>query len=593
VRDLVLRSSSAPIADYYPVRRPEPSPSDANHTRAAPEPLWTMFCRAVRADTYLRVPLAGRSVPVDLLLAQAERTATQVLQALGTDRLPRRIGVVMANGEPWVRSILAIFRLGVAAVPLALPNAFGSLDRYLHHLFRVASDAQLDVILVDESIRRILPQVRAALPGMAFVDVTDAPAQPASRDLPGAVDPGQMAVLQYTSGSTSEPKGVMLTQANVVAGLDSLADGVAWTVDDSMAVWLPLFHDMGLFLTLSALSRGSSVHLWRPGDFIRRTRNWLESFGASRATAAPAPNFAYERLTDVVRQGGVPDGLDLSAWRIAYNGAESVHLRTIEEFQTTFGPYGFRPATMFPCYGLAEATLVVTFPVPGAPPRHRFLNRFSLDPGRPVRDVPAGNAEARAVVSVGRVVPGLRMRIALDDRPVADNVVGEVQIRGPAVTSGYLGRPADAQPFTVSGWLRTGDAAFTDGGDLFLVGRIKEMVIVRGQNFYPEDVEDLVRATPGVDRRHCAALGVRVDDRELMLVLLESSLAGRAAEELAARVRTEIVSRLGLDAVEVLTLRPGAIPFTSSGKVRRRAARQLYERHELGGQRRGWSREGG
>jgi acyl-CoA synthetase (AMP-forming)/AMP-acid ligase II len=566
------------------------SPPHPVEDRGASAPLWTAFARAVRTGAVVREPLAGRAVAFDALLSGAERTATQVLHTMAVDgtvaadRLPSRLGLLMANGEPWLRALFSAFRLGAAVVPLATPATSSDLDAYCRHLRRIATDADLDAILIDDSVRRVAPALRAGLPGLPVIDVADVPAQPASADLPGAPEATGTAIVQYTSGSTSAPKGVVLSHRNVLAGLTSLAVGAEWTDGDSMGMWLPLFHDMGLFLTLSALLHGSPVTLWRPSDFIRRNGAWLQSFAASRTTAAPAPNFAYDYLVRRARQDGVPDGVDLSAWRLAYNGAEPVHAATIEEFQATFGRYGFRPEAMFPCYGLAEATLAVTFPTPGRPPRYRHLDRTLLDPGERVRDVPAGAPQARAVVALGHAAPGLRLRVAAGDTPLAGEVVGEVQVRGPAVTAGYLRRPAEEQPFTADGWLRTGDAGFVDGDDLFVVGRLTDRVIVRGQNYYPEDVEEVVRAMPGVDRRRCAALSVTHDRHESMLVLVETHQDRPAAERLAARVRAGVVGALGLDAVEVVTVPPRTIPFTSSGKVRRRAARQLYERHECAGQ---------
>jgi fatty-acyl-CoA synthase len=524
------------------------------------------------------------------LLCDAEQIARRTLIALTADRPPRAIGLLMANGEPWLRGLLATFRLGAAAVPLALPVAFSGREAYLAHLRRVARDAGLDALLIDASSHRLVLPLREALPEVPLVDVTDVPAGPlpAWSGLPDEAGAEDLAVIQYTSGSTSAPKGVALTHANVSAGLAAVTGGVDWRSEDVVGIWIPLFHDMGLFLTLSAFARGSSVWLWRPSEFIRRTRDWLAAFAASPATVSAAPNFGYDYLV----AAGAPDGLDLSGWRVAFNGAEPVQRRTIERFTETFGPYGFRPEAMLPCYGLAESVLGVAFHPVGVLPRALDVDRFSLGPGDRVRVVDAGADEARPVVSVGRAVPGIEIRVAAEDGGrLLPGVVGEVQVRGPSVMRGYLGRPAREQPFTADSWLKTADLAFDWDGDLFIVGRTKNMIVVRGQNYYAEDVEEVVRGTPGVQRRHCAAVGLELDGREQLLVLVETSLVGEAADEAAAladRVEQQIVRQLGLDAVRVHPVAPRTIPFTSSGKAQRHAVRALYERRELGGVQRGW-----
>ncbi|MFV0129836.1 AMP-binding protein [Streptomyces sp. HMX112] len=553
--------------------------------------LWTDLTDAVRPRTVLHTPMREDTHhPFERVLADAERTAGALLGRLRQPVKPR-IGLLMANGEPWVRGLLATARLGGAAVPVALPVAFPGFDSYLDHVRRIAEDARLDAVLVDATTERVTPRLAAGLPGLPFVDITGVPAEAVPRDLGGPGGDEDLAVIQYTSGSTSSPKGVALTNANVAAGLASLADGVDWRAeDDVMGQWVPLFHDMGLFLMLSAFARGSSVCLWRPSDFIRDTRSWLAGFAASPATAMPAPNFAFDYLVDAVADG-VPEGLDLSRWRVAYNAAEPVHQRTIDRFEATFAPYGFRPETMLPAYGLAEATLVATYADLRTRPTTRTVDRYALGLGASVRQVPPQAPEARPVVCVGRAVPGLEVRVGDGDREVPDGTVGELQIHGPAVMRGYLNLPDSEQPFTADRWLRTGDLAFALDGEFHIVGRMKDMIVIRGQNYYPEDVEEIVRQIPGVDRRHCAALGVTDDSGvgggERIAVLFETALGAPEAAELTADVRREIVSRLGFENVDVMSVAPRSIPFTSSGKVKRRQARELYIQGRISGPQRG------
>lgn len=512
----------------------------------------------------LHLPYEGRSVPVTQLLADAERTASAIAGE-------HRVGILMANGEPWLRGLLACFRVGAAAVPIALPIAFGGGESYESHLRRVVEDAGLRLLLVDDQSAALLSRL-GTLPGVELVDITEVPA--AAGPLPaGAGD--EYAVIQYTSGSTSAPKGVALTAFNILAGLESIADSLELTEDDEVGIWLPLFHDMGLFGALTHLTRGYPVHLWRTTDFIRDTRKWLASAAATGSTVLPMPNFAYQRMVDVVEADGVPDRLDLSRWRITCNGAEPVQWSTLESFNRVFGPYGYRPEAMLPCYGMAEATLVVTWAAPKEHPWHVTVDRFALAPGDAVVPVaPDAGARARAVVAVGRAAPGMEYRI---DAPDAGRV-GEVQIRGAAVMGGYLGLAPEQQAFTADGWLRTGDLGFEYDGELFIAGRLKDMAIIRGQNYYAEDVEQIAMRAAKADVRACAAVEVRDGDAEHLALLVETAAEGAEAGALARALEAAVAAELGPGVAVVHPVPVRSIPRTSSGKVRRQAAKDLYRK---------------
>lgn len=538
--------------------------------------LWNILAEASARGNALCHPLrAGDDMPLGDVLDRAERTAADVLATL-RGRAPRRLGVLMENGEPWLRGALATVRLDAAFVPLPRAVGFVGPDAYAQHLRLIGANAELDGVLVDTTLG---PAMRAwvsrALGPVPLIDVTE----PASTHAP-ATCPCQggdaLAVIQYTSGSTANPKGVALTHRNVAAGLAAVTDGIGWIDGDAFGVWIPLFHDMGLFSMLSGLARGSSVCLWRPSDFVRRPLRWLASFAASPATVMPAPNFCFDYLVNAARREAPPPDLDLSRWRVACNGAEPVQRRSLAAFQEVFGPYGLAATTLTPVYGMAEATLVVTAPEPGGTWHSVSVDRDHLRAGDRIAPRADGAADARAVVACGRAAPAIRLRVAAEDgTPFADGVVGEVQITGPAVTSGYLGLPEAAQPFTPDRWLRTGDLAFLLDGELYIVGRLKDMITVRGQNFYAEDVEEIVRTTPGIDGPRNAAIAWNDGTDERMVVLWETSLDADAARVLADAARDRVKRRLGLEAVEVVPVPPATIPHTTSGKVRRQAAGRL------------------
>ena len=534
--------------------------------------LWNVIAGAARADTALtHASPGGCRVLITDLLEQAEHTAGQLLGALG-GRAPRRVGVLMANGEPWVRGMLAASRLDAAIVPLPLPVAFAGPEAYIRHLQRIAQDAEFEAVVVDASLRRaITARIARELPDVSFIDITERSS--AAAPPPVAAGDDELAVIQYTSGSTSAPKGVTLTHRNLGHGLASVVGGLGLTQDEVFGLWVPLFHDMGLFCMLASFSCGGSACLWRPADFVRRPLDWLHAFARSGASTLAAPNFSYDLLVSAARSDP-PASLDLSGWRQACNGAEPVQRRTLEAFQDTFGRYGLREGTLNPVYGMAEATLVVSAPDPRAPWTSVLVDRDRLGVGDHVRVLDgSGPATAgRAVVSCGAAVPGLELRIAdADARVLPAGIVGEVQITGPAVTHGYLHPPAQGQPFTADGWLRTGDLAFLLNGELYITGRRKDMITVRGQNHYAEDVEEIVRAVPGAGGRRSAAVAWTEDGTERIAVLIETSLDPDAFAVVAAAARDRIMAHLGLEAVDIIPVPPTTIPFTTSGKVKRGA----------------------
>lgn len=541
--------------------------------------LWHLLSESLHQGMRLYTP-SRQEEPFSgpALAVRAERTAGALVQAHG-GRAPRRVGILMANGEPWVRGLLALMRLDAAAVPLALPVAFGGAEAYAAHFRRIAADADLDAVLVDGSVgTRITGRLAEAAPQVSFVDIAEPPSETAALP-PARADGDAPAVIQYTSGSTSAPKGVVVTHDNVTAGLEAIRHGTGWSSSDSLGEWLPLFHDMGLFTLLAALRQGTDVHLWQPGDFVRRPMRWLGEFAASRATITPAPNFFYDYLVAAAAKG-VPDDLDLSAWRYGGNGSEPVRLSSLQAFQKTFAPHGLRPQVVQPNYGLAEATLIVSTGSPGSEYRSVLVDRTQLDVGARVEEAEADGPTVRRVVSCGRPVPGVEVRVGgPGGEPLPEGTVGEVQIGGAPVTAGYLGLPPEAQPYTPDGLLRTGDIGFRLEGELYVVGRLKAMAVVRGQNYYAEDVEEIVKSTPGVDRRHCAAFAWDGDGEERMVVIWETKLTGEAARSVGEVIRTRLAEHLGLGAVDTLAVAPQSLPFTSSGKVKRSGAADLYREH--------------
>lgn len=500
--------------------------------------------------------------------------ATAMASAL-VDRGVRRgepVGILCPNAPEFLTALFAVLAAGGAATPLPLPSGAKQAGGYSRRLAAITEAAGMRTVLVSHRFATLAgglgDDLGAELVATDALGGGGAPLPELAGD--------DLAVVQFTSGSTAQPKGVRLTHRNVLAGLAAIREGIALGRDDSGGFWLPLFHDMGLFGTLSALLLGIPVHVWSPLSFVKRPGRWLREFAESAATITAMPNFGYETLRSAVGPDEVAE-LDLSRWRIAFNGAEPISRETVLAFAEHLAPAGFRPSALFGVYGMAEATLAVTFPPLGRDPLFDWVDRDTLaEQGRAVPAEAAGPG-ARAVAGVGRPVPGMRLRIADPGtgRDLPDNVVGEILIQGPSVTTGYLtADPAQAAGLFAGEWLRTGDLGYLRGGELFVTGRRKEMITVRGANFYPQDVEAAARRAAGVYKGRCAAVSAPGGE-EAMLLIAETALTGAEAEALAADLTARVTAELGLAEVAVHLVAPRAIPRTSSGKLQRLAARDL------------------
>ncbi|MFF2351522.1 AMP-binding protein [Kitasatospora sp. NPDC058115] len=487
-----------------------------------------------------------------------------------------RVAFVMHNGSGFLRLLFGAQYLGAVPLSIALPFGYGGVDGYVQHVAGILADSGAGVLVVDPELKRVRGALERAIPGVTVLSADALPAGDAGRVPAAPADPEQLAYIQYTSGSTASPKGVPVTHGNIVTAVHALASASGSTGDDTWGLWVPLFHDMGIFCLLTALGTGCDAVLWRPRGGVKRPLDWLRRFAAEGCTHTAAPNFFVDALVSAVRaEEPQPEPADLSAWRVWCNGAEQVNARSIEEFQKTFGSWGFRPQTMCPVYGMAEATLTVTFSSAELEPRLRWVDREALADGRFALST-EGAPNARALVSVGTPVPDIAVRVCADGAPVPEGHPGEIEISGPSVMSGYYRRPAGDER-SPDGWHRTGDMGVIADGELYIFGRRKDMIIVRGVNYYAEDAEAVVRDLPGVARKACAAIAAE----DHMALVVETALTGedeRAA--LIAACHRQLRARMGLSAVTVHLAPTRFLPQTSSGKVQRGKLRSLLD--ELG-----------
>jgi acyl-CoA synthetase (AMP-forming)/AMP-acid ligase II/acyl carrier protein len=406
------------------------------------------------------------------------------------------------------------------------------------------------------------------------------------------VDGQQLAFLQYTSGSTAAPKGVMLTHENLLHNSELVRQAFGNTDRSSAVFWLPLYHDMGLIggIIQPIYCAGTST-LLAPAAFLHRPALWLETISKTRATVSGGPNFAYDlcarKITAAEREG-----LDLSCWEVAFTGAEPVRARTLERFAAAFSEHGFREEAFFPCYGLAEATLIVSGGPRAARPTVLSLDADALALNQ-VRDTNGKATASRLVVGCGTSLPGQRIVVVDPETHVSRSAgqVGEIWVRGPSVARGYFEQPhATKNAFEAqladSGegpFLRTGDLGFVRDDQLFVTGRLKDLIIIRGRNYYPEDIEQTAQhAYEGLRVGYCAAFSVEVDERESLVIVQEIEPRRRDLDTDAAlrAIRRAVAKKFDLEVHAIILAKAGTIAKTTSGKTRRSACRDRY----LGGQ---------
>jgi len=549
---------------------------------ARPETLLDVLRRAAshRPGAGVRVFRGGlevEHVTYAELLDQAGRIAGGLLERLGEAR-GERVALVFPNSVEPLQAFFGTVAAGAVPVPLPPPLRFSSQERYGERIRGALLRSRVCCLLTTE---KFLPMLRALMATLGLrpqvLSLADLRHGQQARALVAPHDP---ALVQYTSGSTATPRGVVLTHRQLVANLWAIYRGLAIREEDVGASWLPLFHDMGLIgCFLGALYGASDQLLASPDDFVRDPLTWLRVMSRYGATVATAPNWGYAHC--VQRVGPEEAGaLDLSCLRVTLNGAEMVDVQTTRAFAERFRVAGFRAEAMFPVYGLAEASLAVAFPrlgcgVKSVRVRRRALGEGMIEPAEPEE------TDTREVVSVGRPVEGLEIALqGADGEPLSEGRVGEILVRGASVMAGYDRDPAATRAAFDRGWLRTGDLGFRLDGELYVTGRRKDVVVVRGENLYAYDVEVLAAGVPGVWARQAMAVGLPGDGTEALVIFAETRVRDPDRRGVIARAISEAVAgRLGTAPLEVILLRPGELPRTTSGKLERYKGLSLYVNH--------------
>jgi acyl-CoA synthetase (AMP-forming)/AMP-acid ligase II len=500
------------------------------------------------------------------LLENATRWAGR-LRELGVKR-GDRVAFLMESRVRTVEALFGAFLLRAAVVPLAGPRGIVASERALQRISGALRASGARLLLANPKVLARIPADALAPLGVVGVSLDD-PGTVATS--PERGDPADLALVQYTSGSTAAPRGAAITQANLVANLTGMVARLGLTSQDRCVDWLPLFHDMGLIGTvLLPIAAGGSSSLIAPEAFVLRPTIWLETFTTRAGTWAPAPNFGYqlcvERVSDAVLKR-----LDLRTWRLAMTGAELVRMETTEAFSARFASCGFSAGAFLPVYGLAESTLAAAIPPLGRGPRAEVVDPDCLrSTGRAERP---RNGAGRAVVSVGPALSGAELRV-VDEKgnTVRERSEGEIVLRGPSVMSGYFGDPEATARTIDGGWLHTGDTGFVAEGELFVTGRLKAVLVRAGEKYHAEDLE---RAAERVDDvRVAAAFALEAARDEEIVVVVERAARATVDPTQLARLVADAVRRAeGISASVVHVTTPGQVPKTSSGKVQRERCR--------------------
>lgn len=540
--------------------------------------------RGPGAVVYLEGEGAERRLP----LATLRQRALGILHHL--QRAGARPGdhlvLHVASNEQFVDAFWACLYGGIVPVPVAV----GISDEHKHKLLRIARQLGEPLLYTDGRLRDRLAAFAAAgddattwarlQPRTFLVDALDDVSRPGTET---AVDPGQTAFIQFSSGSTSEPKGVVLTHRNILANAEGARQAAGFSEQDVSLSWMPLTHDMGLIgFHLMMMYSGVSQHLMPTDLFVRRALLWLKWCSQKRVTLTCSPNFGYRHCLRALGDRRLEDH-DLRSVRLIFNGAEPISVELAAEFLDRLEPLGLARSAMYPVYGLAEASLAVSFPEPGSTYRYVTVDRRTLGVGTTARQVDESDPTALELMCEGRPIPYTEVRLVDDAGAVVpEGAVGHLLIRGENVTAGYFRNDeANAAARTADGWLRTGDLALWLRGELYVTGRSKEIIFVNGQNYYPHDLEALLQAEPGLELGKVVAAGARAPgsttDELVLFVLHRSDMP--AFLPLATRATHLVNEHAGVEVARVVPVK--RIPKTTSGKLQRNALAQAYEDGEF------------
>ncbi|MBX2866033.1 MAG: fatty acyl-AMP ligase [Leptolyngbyaceae cyanobacterium MAG.088] len=549
----------------------------------------------VQPEKLAYVFLKGGEVEEEsLTYAQLHRRVCSVAAFLQSQLVVgERVLLAYQPGLDFVLAFLACLYAGMIPVPAYPPRRNQKTSR----LRSIVLNAQVHIALTSSNLGQSLERFcsnDSALSTLVWLPTDNVSDTLAEAWKPVELSSEDIAFLQYTSGSTGNPKGVIVSHGNLLHNSEVIHDSFRHSSNSQGVIWLPPYHDMGLIGgVLQPLYGGFPVALMSPLDFLQKPLRWLHAVSKYGATTSGGPNFAYDLAVKKAKPEKL-EGLDLSSWEVAFTGAEPVRAETLDRFTDTFAPYGFRREAFFPCYGMAESTLIISGGPKLVDNKLCHVNARLLEQNQVKAGVPGG-IDTRVLVSCGPAVKDQEFVIVHPEQlqPCSPGNIGEIWVKGPSVAQGYWNQPELTEATfgvtladTLDGpYLRTGDLGFVQDGDLFVTGRIKDLIIIRGQNHYPQDIELTVEKSHEAFRPNCgAAFAVDVKGAERLVVVYEvqrSFIREIDDESVFKGMRETVAAEHGLDLYAAVLVKTGSIPKTSSGKIRRRACREDFLGGEL------------
>jgi len=515
------------------------------------------------------------------------RRIAGALQDLGLHK-GDRCAIIQPDNAAFVMSFLGALRAGIVPEPIYPPMGSGQLAGYLENTAHIVRKSSARALVTSPVVKGILGEVQASCPALETITTHAALQQSTKSFAPVDVTGDDIAFLQFTSGSTAKPKGVVVTHGNLLANIENIVvEGLR--IDpkvDAALSWLPLYHDMGLIgFVLAPVVATIQTTFLTPLMFLYRPACWLRALSHYDAGMTFGPNFAYALCVKRIRDNEI-EGVNLEHWRVAGCGAEPIRAETLQAFADRFSAYGFRKETFYPAYGLAESTLAVSF-ARGLPTDVVRASTLWSE-GRAER-CPVDGSDALRIVSCGPAFAKHEVGIfALDDdkgeEPLAEREVGEIRLRGPSVFQHYFDEPDKSEASFAGGWFRTGDLGYVADANTYICGRAKELLIVRGRNYYPQDIEWEASQIEGVRKGNVIAFGVMGTESQgegVVLVFETGSNESSQRQALCSAIRERIMEFTGLEIDDVVPVAPGVLPKTSSGKLQRNKTRELWMNGEL------------
>jgi len=544
--------------------------------------------RASAAPDRIHLQLADRDGRLRELSFRALRREA-IAVAAGLRRRGVRPGdtvaIMLPTGHEFFSAFYGALYARAIPVPLYPPARAAQIESHLRRLAGILANADARVLLTFGPARLLAPLLRMRGAHLRTVATVDEIADRQAAHPPLEIDPEDTAFLQYTSGSTGQPKGVVLTHANVLANLNAMQEATDVTAADCFVSWLPLYHDMGLIgAAFGSLVFGFRLVVMSPLDFLARPERWLRAIQQHRATITAAPNFGYELCANKVDEQAIMR-VDLSSVRLAFNGAEPVSVRTLDHFTHRFELCGFRREALMPVYGLAECALGLAFPPPGRGPRVDRVNREAFLHEGIARPATQDDLAPLCVVSCGRALPGHAIRIAdSEGRALPERTEGRIEFRGPSATRGYFRNPEATARLYDGDWLDTGDLGYLADGELYVTGRAKDIIIRRGHKIHPQELEECIARLPGVRKGGVAVFAATDSEHETERVVALVELKERRLglrNDLTSQINRRAQELIGVPVDDVVFVAPRTVFKTSSGKIRRTACREAYERGAL------------